>query len=299
MQSIAMPIAVVLFAIATVLAVIVGRLWCVNRRLSKALAEKTKAVDTTSKTLIEKHMELIDGNHRLQRLLQSKTDFLSIASHQLRTPLTSIKWGLSILSERIGDKLDPEEQELLKKSGEHASRMNRLIDELLDFVASEAGTYDRKKEKTNLELIVKEVASAASDHFHGRSVQVECDLQFGPEPVLVDPGLTKIVFENIIFNAFQYTPDDKHIFIKTLRKGDNFYFEVKDEGIGIPQERQQLIFSKFKRSPEALEINEMGIGLGLHITKNIIEKMGGEIGFESEGEGKGATFYFTIPASGK
>lgn len=262
--------------------------------LQKKLIESERKVETTSKTLIQKHIEQLDSNERLQKLLQTKTDFVSIASHQLRSPLTDVKWGLSFFLDRHRD-LVPEDRDHVNQILVNVDRMNHLINELLDFVASEAGTSEQKKDLVNVELVVRRVIKEANNHFREKTVTVHPTYNYGPEPVLIDVGLIEIAFTNLIHNAFHYTPDNKNVYILTEQRGKQFYFEVRDEGVGVPKNKQRHIFSRFKRSPDAIKMNSLGIGLGLHITKNIVDNLGGRIGFVSAGEGEGATFYFYIP----
>lgn len=270
--------------------------WQRIKNLKKLTREQEARLEHTSRLLVEKNLELFDQNFRLQKILEAKTDFVGIASHQLRTPVTEIKWGLDVLIEDVSSSITQERLEDLEKIRESARKMIHLIDELLRLVHTESGYAQYHVALHNLEDIIKKVADQAKIHFGQKAIDVTYSFDFGDIPILVDAEMIEIVLANLIFNAFFYTPLGGHISISTRRKGGMFYFEIKDSGIGIPQSTQDAIFQRFHRSKAAMQINSGGMGLGLYIAKNIVEQHKGEIGFSSV-EGQGSTFYFTIPVS--
>lgn len=265
------------------------------QRLAKAHKELKVRLDETSRGLIAKHLEMVDSNERLVHTLQVKTDFIGVASHQLRTPLTGIKWGLLNLTEGVHGQLNGDQSKIANEVLNSVCRMNHLVNELLDFVKSDAGRRSARKRAVDLDGLVEETVNQVVQDHPEKRIEMIQTLTYGREPVLIDADLFNIALTNLINNAFYYTPAGKRVFVRTEERDGKFYFEVKDEGIGIPKEKADVIFGKFKRTSDAVQSNRQGIGLGLHITKNIIDGMQGSISFNSEGAGQGATFFFTIP----
>lgn len=268
-----------------------------NRTLENMIREKEARVESTSKTLLEKHFELMDTNERLNKMLQTKSDFIGVASHQLRTPLTDIRYGLLYLLDGKPEKLNDAQHTHVQTILAAVERMNGLINELLDYVRSEEGEKSHRLVESDIDAYILRSIKILSDRFKHKNISVHETLTFhshGNGTILVDESLLGIAITNLISNALQYTPEGKSVFVRSAHQDNAFYFEVVDEGVGIPKERQNLIFGKFKRSDAALEMNAPGIGLGLHITKKIITGMNGDIGFESDGV-SGSKFYFTLP----
>jgi len=264
--------------------------------LKSVIKEKEKGLESTSRLLIEKNLELFDQNVRLQKLLEAKTDFVGIASHQLRTPVTEIKWGLDVLLEEWSRLPDQKRLDDLENIRESTVKMVHLIDELLRLVHAEGGYREYQIEPCNLEESIRTVTNQAKAHFAGKVIKVAYDFEFGNKPVGVDAEMMEAVFSNLIFNAFHYTPSEGSVKISTREQGGKFFFEIRDNGIGIPENKKDTMFQKFHRAKTAMEMNSGGMGLGLYIAKNIVEQHKGEIGFSST-EGKGSTFYFSIPVN--
>lgn len=263
-------------------------------RLQKLLAGEKALVDRTSKLLVEKNLELFDQNMRLERSLEAKTDFVAVASHQLRTPVTEIKWRVESFLDGSYGTLSPGQKEQTNNLLVSAEKMIRLIDELLRFVDAEAGYKEHAVTQTNLDALALSVLDQAMARFADKKITVERDFMFGDTPLSVDANMIEVAMANLIDNAFYYTPPGGTIRVATRKDGDYFRFFVSDSGIGIPADKRDTIFKKFHRSREALSMHSGGVGLGLYISKNIIEQHHGTIGFESE-TGKGATFHFTVP----
>ena len=228
---------------------------------------------------------------------QSKTEFVSIVAHQLRTPLSALKWVLNLALEEDFGKLKKKQRELLGKGYDTNERMIILVNDLLDIVHIEEGRFDYKLEKGAvteiIENIVKEIEAIAEQKgvqlfFHRPSPKL-------PEVVL-DATKFRLAVANIIDNAVQYTPPNGRVDIEFSLNGNEILVSVKDTGIGIASRQLSRVFTKFFRADNAVRTQTVGSGLGLFIAKNIIEKHGGKIWIESE-EGKGTTVYFTIPVT--
>ena len=221
-------------------------------------------------------------------------EVISIVSHQLKTPLAVIKGYLEVLiSEDLG-KINPKQKEYLKNALENTQRMIGLVKDLLDVSQIEENKLEFKTRPSSLEEIIKETAK----EFSYLSRAKNCTLSFkvlGEIPLLdIDPLKIKQVVTNIISNAIEYNKRRGSVEITLKRKGNNVLFSCKDTGVGVPRSDRKKVFTKFYRSETAIGLTPSGLGLGLFISKAIIEKSGGRIWFESE-EGKGSTFCFTLP----
>jgi signal transduction histidine kinase len=226
---------------------------------------------------------------------QLKTEFVSLAAHQLRTPLSGIKWSLKMILDGDLGPLPQEQKDFLKKALMANERLIRLVNDLLDVTRIEEGRFLYKLEEKDIVKIVEDVFNSYLELAKEKSIDFELEKLKDNFPLVkVDEEKIKLAIQNLIENALIYTLPNGKVTVTIDLQNGNFFFKVKDTGIGIPKEVQDRIFTKFFRASNAAKIDTEGSGLGLFITKNIIESHGGKIWFESE-EGKGTTFYFTIP----
>ncbi len=233
-----------------------------------------------------------------------KSEFISIVSHQLRSPLVNLRWAIDYLvSEK--DKISEEkEEEYFNILKENSNRMGKLISDLLIVSRIETSGFPLEKTEVALEKIVKEMLQEFKPFVEACNIEISYQAEDNLPRVVADSDKLKIVVENFLDNATRYVstyqaanPAEKkqgEVKVELKRKGKKIYFGVKDNGIGIPKNDQKFIFQKFFRARNALKHQTQGTGLGLCITKSIIEKSGGSIGFRSQ-EGKGSTFWFTLP----
>lgn len=239
-------------------------------------------------TIISKSFERLAEAHRM------KTEFVSVVSHQLRSPLSNLKWGIEILlSGRIG-KVSEKQLEYFKILRENSSRMEELVSDLLIVSKIEQGTFPSKKESVLLSDIAEKLVKSSKIFAKASNVKMELEAEKKLPFVLVDSSQIKLVMENLLDNAIRYTRAKGKVKIRLTRRNADLIFEIKDEGVGIPKEDQKFIFQKFFRSANALRHQTEGSGLGLYIAKSIIEKFGGKIKFKSQ-EGVGSTFWFILP----
>lgn len=232
---------------------------------------------------------------------RAKTEFVSMASHQLRTPLTTINWYIEMLLSGDVGKVTPEQARYLQEVYNGSQRMVRLVNDLLNVSRLETGKLLVEPVPTDLEKFVE--SAVAESSLAGRESGVK--VVFKPlagslGKIPLDPELLQQVLRNLIGNAQRYTPSNKDgvvaVTIDKSRDGE-IVISIKDNGIGIPKEDQPLIFERFYRASNAQELAAGGTGLGLYISKLIVESWGGKIWFESQ-EGGGTTFYVTIPSKG-
>ncbi|MBU0476607.1 PAS domain S-box protein [Patescibacteria group bacterium] len=232
---------------------------------------------------------------REKMIERMKTEFVSIAAHQLRTPLSAIKWTLRMLLDGDLGGLSQEQENFVKKSYESNERMIGLINDLLNVSRIEEGRYLYKPTLERLGDVVHFVINSYQEEARKRKVNLEFKKPETELPkVSIDVEKTRLAVQNLLDNAIKYTlPGGKvTVSLKNTKKG--IEFSIKDTGVGIPKDQQERVFAKFFRGANIMRMETEGSGLGLFITKNIIEAHGGKIWFESE-EGKGSTFYFALP----
>lgn len=242
--------------------------------------------------------QIITGTFaKLAETNKMKTEFLSVVSHQLLTPLSSEKWLLNMLiGQKIGP-VNPEQKEYLELLKSNSDKAIKLINDLLNIsrIEEERMMFDRKP--FNISEAIKEVFSEQTPTAHAAKISLQLtDETDGKIMAIGDKVKIKIVIENFISNAIKYTKENGQIVVILRKEGDNIKLSVADNGVGIPTTEKSLIFQKFFRSSNAKRYQTMGSGIGLYISKYMIEKLGGKIGFESEEE-KGSVFWFTLPTS--
>jgi PAS domain S-box-containing protein len=229
----------------------------------------------------------------LERL---KKEFIALAAHQLRTPISAAEWGISkILEEKIGP-LNQKQKSYLEEILQTLQRLVKIIDDLLHTTKIEEGRILEKTKKFSLEAIVDYVVSLLGSEIVKKKISLEIKRPLHPLPqTQMDVEKIKLVVQNLLDNAIKYTRENGQIVISLEEKGGKeILFSIKDNGIGIPEKEKERIFAKFFRAENAQKVEPSGSGLGLYVAKNIIEAHGGKIWFESK-EGKGTTFYFTLP----
>jgi PAS domain S-box-containing protein len=231
-----------------------------------------------------------------------KTDFVSVASHQLRTPLTAIKLFIEMLLTPDVGSLNKEQREYLSNIEESSIRMIKLVNNLLNVSRIETNRLKIEPVATNLAVFIKEIMSETKPL---ADIQ-KCHLKFTKpkkeiKEIMVDQILMRQVVSNLIANAINYSKCAGNLIeVKLMEKFDKepgVIISVKDEGIGIPLEAQSKIFGKFFRANNAVKSSPEGSGLGMYLAKMVTEASGGKIWFESE-ENKGSTFYVFIPSVG-
>lgn len=221
-------------------------------------------------------------------------DFVTLASHQLRTPLSAIKWYTEIMLKRSG-LLTKKQKEYLREISRSNERAINLVNDLLDVSRIQEGQIHLEVRPLRVEKIVAEVMDNYDSLVSASQVKIDFEISGGPLPMIeTDPDKLKRVMGNLLSNAVKYTPHGGKIRIGLAKKGNNILISVTDSGVGIPKSDQPRVFGKFFRSSNVLRLSSDGTGLGLFIVKSLVETMGGKISFTSE-EGKGTSFNFTLP----
>jgi signal transduction histidine kinase len=229
---------------------------------------------------------------RWRHLDEVKTDLISTVSHELKTPLTSIRLAIHILlNEKLG-LLSPQQMELLVTAREDSDRLYRVIEDLLDISRIESGQAEIKLQPVNVEELVLQATDKMRAAFLDRKITLNIELAPDVPRVLADPTRLQLVFDNLLSNALKYTPIGGEVTIKAQLEDSLVRFSVEDTGIGIAPEFLPRIFDKFFRVPGQEQISS---GLGLTIAKEIVEAHGGAIEVVSQPE-KGTRFFFTVKA---
>jgi len=256
---------------------------CVRNTQKACVAQMIILHDVTREKMVEK----------------LKTEFVSISAHQLRTPLSVIKWILRTVLDGDAGELAEAQKELIEKAYNNNERMIRLVNDLLNVTRIEEGRFIAQKEPLDVCALIRESIETIKDSVANKGLTLKTFIP--PTMILVQGDKEKLmlVIQNLLENALHYTKEG-FIAIRCdlIENKTQVKIAVQDSGIGIPQNQQERIFSRFFRAENATKIETEGSGLGLFIAKNVVEAHGGKIWFESQ-EGKGTTFYFTLPTTSK
>ena len=243
---------------------------------------------------------VISGFHRVAEANHMKEEFISLVSHQLRSPLSIFKWTLEALRTDI-----QKETNLLSSGAEnyfHTLRdtnenMIKMVNTLLEVNRIDAQSLLLKKEKFSLAEISEKTVETFRRYADSSNIKFISDIPPSLPYVLGDRDRLSVVIENLIDNAVRYTKTSGNIIIKISLENNWLKWSIEDRGVGIPSGQQKYIFNKFFRAGNSWSWQAKGSGLGLYLARAVIEASGGKIGFQSE-ENKGSVFWFTLPASG-
>ena len=238
--------------------------------------------------------ELRRSNAQLQRLDEAKDDFISMASHQLRTPLTSIKGYISMMMDGDFGKISKEQLQVLNEAYMSSERMVHLIGDFLNVSRLQTGKFVIEKHPVDLAVLVQREIDGLKQNAMARNMQFEYKQPKNLPMFNLDENKIEQVVMNFSDNALYYSKDNGKIVVTLKKVGDSVEFIVKDKGIGVPADEQPHLFNKFFRATNARRARPDGTGVGLFLAKKVIDEHDGSVIFESK-EGKGSSFGFKLP----
>jgi signal transduction histidine kinase len=254
---------------------------------SRQLEQKSREIEAATN-------ELRGANQRLQELDRLKDDFISTVTHELRTPLTSIR----AFSEILNDNPQLDEGERAKFLGiivKESERLTRLINQVLDLAKIESGAAEWHSSEIDMREVLEDSASAVSQLFKEKDIELKIDLPQKVPGIVADRDRLMQVMLNLLSNAAKFSGLAPGVVTVSLAQQSGFLrVEVSDNGIGISAVDQQVIFEKFRQAGDTLTGKPQGSGLGLHISRRIVEHFGGRMWVTSR-PGEGACFSFTLP----
>ncbi len=270
-----------------------------SKELSELQAFNSK-LEANARVMKAKEIELVQANKRLESLEQAKSKFITVTTHQLRTPLSAIKWTFDMLMNGHLGVVSPEQKEFVTKAYASTERVIKIVNELLnlDHIEAEQSVYNFAP--LSLPELVQTVVFEFSNQAASRQIRLDYQPPTGNLPLLVgDQSKLHMVVENLIDNAIKYSHSGGSVKIRILDQGLNsakpaIELTVADRGIGISSADQTKIFQKFFRAANAVGAVPDGSGLGLYIGRDIVAKHGGSLWFES-GPEAGTVFHLSLP----
>lgn len=238
---------------------------------------------------------VIRGVEKIAEANIMKSEFISIISHQLCTPLSAVRWNLEILETEADGKISEKQKIFLENVKKSNEKMLKLVSDLLEVVRIDQGRSVFHMENASLVLLAGEVIDDLEYLVKSKNVEIIKKFDAGLPQAYIDPRKMKIIMENLISNAVKYSYDGGKVEISLRPEKKKILFVVRDCGVGIPRYQHGKIFEKFFRSDNKSRYRTEGVGLGLYLVKAILKHFSGEVWFESEAE-KGSTFYVSLPA---
>ncbi|HSW85812.1 MAG TPA: sensor histidine kinase [Candidatus Saccharimonadales bacterium] len=233
----------------------------------------------------------------LEVLDKSKSDFVSLASHQLRTPLTSIKWYAEALLDPKFRLSGEKQKHYLQQLYASNERMIELVNALLNVSRIDFDKLPAKDDKVYLKHALEQVINDESARIREKSIVIDKKFDKKLAPIYIDRSWIRVILQDLISNAIKYSAPKQHVSVVVEQLPKHVLIHVKDTGFGIPMAQQNKIFTKFFRADNARKQGSDGSGLGMYITKAMVERAGGTIWFESK-ENEGTTFYVKLPTNG-
>ncbi|GIK62556.1 MAG: hypothetical protein BroJett018_03500 [Chloroflexota bacterium] len=250
-------------------------------------------MDQLFNPLAQLSAELAVKNSQLREADRLKSQFLANMSHELRTPLNSIIGYTDLVAEGVYGEVNPQQVDRLEKVTRNARSLLTLINDILDLSRIEAGSITLNTEPIHTREMLDSVLTILDPQINGKNLTVLREYADDVPPILADPMRARQILLNILSNAVKFTAVG-HIRVKATPKGEMVQFEIEDTGIGIPQEKQSLVFEEFRQVDSTSTRQYGGTGLGMSITKRLVEMSKGKIWLQSQ-PGVGTTFFFTLP----
>jgi len=241
---------------------------------------------------------LLKANQDIERLSKVKSDFVSIISHELRTPLTSIKESLSLVLDELTGPLNEEQKRFLMMTKSNVDRLANIIMDVLDFSRLDSGRITMHKRKGDINKLIEDIHAVMADSVRRKNLKFNLEFSDGMEPIWFDPERIGQVLRNLVSNAVKFNKENGTIKISSSKQYINgkqmIKISVEDTGIGISNNDMKGLFKQFEPVDTSMTRRHSGVGLGLVISKGIIQLHGGDIWVESE-RGAGSKFIFTLP----
>ncbi|KKT21211.1 hypothetical protein A3I28_03750 [Candidatus Giovannonibacteria bacterium RIFCSPLOWO2_02_FULL_43_37] len=259
----------------------------------KMIVTLTQVIDQNGS--VRGFLKILHDISRERLLGRIKSEFVSIAAHQLRTPLSAIKWTLKLLLDGDAGALNKEQTSFLERGYDTNEKMIKLVNDLLSVARIEEGRFGYDFQDINFNEFLEAAIKNYADIVSRKSINLKFEKIDGELPlVYADSEKLSLALNNLLDNAVKYTPAGGKVLVKLERKGNYALVSIMDTGVGIPDSEQPRVFSKFFRASNVIKMETEGTGLGLFIVHNIIKRHGGDIHFTSH-ENHGATFIFTLP----
>ncbi|MDQ5928832.1 MAG: sensor signal transduction histidine kinase, partial [Bacteroidota bacterium] len=261
----------------------------------KKESDQRVRIEKLSDQLEKSNFQLSDANEKLKDLDKSKTEFLSLASHQLRSPLTAIKGYSSMLLDGSYGEIQEKNKMPIDRIFQSANNLTLIVEDLLSVTKIEQGGMQYEFTGIDLAKVAKMLVEEQSVNAKNRGLELVFDNKIGTAIVRADATKIRQVLLNFVDNAIKYTPKGSVSVTVESIDGNKVRFAVKDSGVGMSEETKHNLFEKFKRGEEGSRIDSGGSGLGLYLAKEIVGAHAGEIHVESDGVGKGSTFIVDLP----
>jgi len=266
-----------------------------EQTLHQITMELQRRKDQVEAEVAERTRELQLANEKLRELDRLKSDFINSASHELRTPLTSIKGYAEFLEDGIGGELTSQQRAFVSQIQQSTDRLQFLVEDLLDFARLEAGTFRLSPQDADLSHVVKQGISSLIPQANESQLTMVAEVPSNPIRLRMDAKRIEQVLFNLVGNAIKFTPAGGTIRVSLTPMDAEYMLSIQDSGLGISPENLPRLFEKFFQVDPSDTREHSGAGLGLAISKSIIEAHGGRIGVDSR-LGEGSTFWFTLPS---
>ncbi|MFH1822911.1 MAG: ATP-binding protein [Patescibacteria group bacterium] len=253
---------------------------------------------TDSEKINHGYMKVFYDLTREKAIDHLKSEFISIAAHQLRTPLSAIKWAIKMVFDGDAGPLNEEQKNLLFKGYKSNERVIRLVNDLLNVSRIEEGRFGYEFKKGDIEEVLNIAINNVERKIANNHVKFKLNKPAKVPLIYMDQERVLLLIQNLLDNAVKYTPEYGKIEISLKVRGGYLFVNIKDNGVGIPKSDQEKIFTKFFRGVNVVRMQTEGTGLGLFIAKNIVNKHKGTIDIKSE-EGRGTEVKFSLPLNKK
>jgi signal transduction histidine kinase len=242
---------------------------------------------------VEMEASSVRLNEELIKAVRMKSDFIQLASHELRSPVNAVNVAIQTLDRTASERLNHDDKTLIQVARNGSTRLVDLVDNLLDMTRVEAGDYVFKPSKADPAELVSKTVELFEPLAAKKNIGLTARLPEQPVEAVIDPQALLRVLENLVSNAIKFT-DYGGVVVEMKAAGDKLRYSVQDTGAGIPDSFKDELFKKFTKLERPSEYRQQGAGMGLALCKSLVESQGGRIWFDST-EGTGTTFYFEIP----